>query len=732
MDKNTEERIMKFVADTQAIPADEFCVSWLSLANNARDAKVAFDIKQKAYNELSPKDRKLVFLQMSWPGLFKEKKSAGIIAPAPPNIVLDTSRFGAASLLRHRADGVGDTSDMAKLIGSLSEMFPTHSLESVIQLLTRITSVTPGMDRSMPWGNGDHISAVAYQQWAFENKGIQEVVGPFKLWKLLAKMGLGWVRKPTDEKFRDVLIYSRAGMDLYCVDKFQVHSSIDYKAPIEASETYVNSFLKNMYYKGRPVCYRAIPMSHYTIANAFLTKYSLDSTKEGVASASMIKGQVNNPMFNLPFFGDDTLVAFEKLLKRVGEGAIRAKAADDIYEHLARLVPHVVQDVASVYAELMESAEIAATNTMAAVERLIEIKDQSVPRRAVAMEKYFDATGKADKAVLMLKEARKLRSPKDTCAIVNHNTCSVRGAYFTEWVDTYEKGFNIIDYIKDSVSLQPDHGDKNPTKFVVFGVAYGHMSEAFKKLPVKDPTKNLRFYDIKKPVGSTEQFDDADIFQYATTGAWVIDDSDSHKLPKVLQDKHKGWTGDHWKINNLMAMESPVIISKVSLKSFSTTDHMILWQRLLFNDRAGQYSVELVKFGKLHTTEAFLCLVKDGNAAETTEKTLNANIMTVSRCVEIANKIIMYWQQVGLRVDDHEWGTKTKCLPIGKVWMALILALPTVWSWYFTNLNAPRSVDPIQAMEDEEAAVDYASYDQDHHNKYAEMVDSEWSVKKKE
>jgi len=734
MNSNEREMVVKFVVASDLIDADDFQVPWGTIRSNAKMAAIPFTVTKNDYNAMTSKDRKKMFLAMTWP------RDVPTSAPNPKGLprdkilrtAVDTTKIGAASVIRHRVGALSDDTDMGKVIAALCEMFPKHTLESVIGLLSKVVAVVPGMDQSMSWGNGEIITSAELQQWSLENKGAQEIVGPYKFWKLVAKMGYSWARKTTTVKHRDVVTYTKNGIDLHCVDKFQIHSVAMGDKYLEATQGTIDKFLTGVYYKGRQVVYRHISVYEYKVANAFLTKYKVEPNDEGVAHTSLIKALVNKQTpYTLPMFDDEVLEVFDALNVRIAQGAIKSKTAEDIYEALARLVTFCVDkqgkpfDMEIVATCLDDAADIAATKTNYAVDKLVSIRSMTVENRLNELLTSFNATGDANKACDLLKDARQLRNASQAGAIVNHNVCSTRGAYFTEWVDTYEKGYNIMHYISENVTLKID----DTTKCDIYGVAYGHMTSSYDELPIINKAKNLRFYDIAKPPGSSEQFEKGDVFKHDRRGAWVIDDTDSHKLPKEYATIKKGYTGDHLKIENFIKSDAQVIISKVSFKHFRHADQQLLWKRILFRDTA-KYSVELVKFGKLHNAECYLCLIRDENDSGSSEGTLLANVATIAMALQVSNRIIMYWQELGLRMDLHVWDSVHKCYPLIDVWMMLVGALPTVWSWYFKQAFKERSASMLAAIEEAEAHVDNHMYNQDKQNALVELFDAECLKKK--
>lgn len=576
----------------------------------------------------------------------------------------------ASALTYSLGTGVDDA-EVSEFIAHISTKYSDREFGLLRRLCGVVHKKTQDIPAELKLGKPHPISLAQYGTWKRNLEGNASVVGPYQLWNILERLGVTCTSQLSRVPGKEYLQYERNGIKLNLYDRFMVHTN--YATDTEATNDEVNTFCKNLKFKGKDITYKRIPLEGYRMAFAFLSVFRVNLRKDESATCAIIGGGAK---VTLPNFDDCISNVVENIRVAFQEGKIRGNSHQEIFENIASYAAKKI--TGSSATAFAEGIDIATEDVYDTIRKyMVAFKSVSGNTRQMKgrlLEQKFAAKGKAEEACAALKTARDVRNATPCNEMVNHGVGSLRGHNLPEWFDTYIKGQQMVTWATERAEVTKD------TKITVYGVAYGHMVPLFTALRIQGANKsNLQFFDNKKATNSTETFINTTVHEHNREGSWVFDDTDSHNLPTGSPYDAKVTSGDHLKVSRFFETRSPVVISKVKLANFRTREHMVAWEQLLAKH---DYDVELVKFGRLHNDECFL--VATATRQTTSIGTLRADIYSVSLCVEVANAIITKFQLNGLRAGCRRPSDDLKrdCPTLGEIWRGLVSALPVNWSWY--------------------------------------------------
>ena len=323
-------------------------------------------------------------------------------------------------------------------------------------------------------------------------------------------------------------------------------------------------------------------------------------------------------------------------------------------------------------------------------------RSAGVNERMALYTKQFGITSTVEQTIDIVSEARKIRNKVDSIQYVNKNSGSVNGSQLPQFLDTVLKFEGARRYMELNDLLPSQNEAYADTPMAVYGVAYGHANDTIVKMSGRPD--NVKFYDQTKAANSTAAFHKGNIFDTVVDDIYVIDDTDTAKNLKDAVAKMNGvdvtWSGDMLKLRRFCEHPPRYALSKVSLSLFQDQSRRTLVNSLLYPPGAKQpfASVRLRKFGKLHNLEVFLELSNHPMSDDTTWAQLMGDVMALSGVVGISNKIVMEYQNMGMRFIGNdapsEIGKKTGArrqkgsLKSGEVWSAVIKSSVADMSWF--------------------------------------------------
>jgi hypothetical protein len=677
------------------------------LFKRARDLGNTIKISPGAFEDLSITDKRTFIYAL---------KNTGIVPDAPNEEEEEVEEeeeeedyedeggdgVSLASALNYMLSSSEKDPEMTRFLQCISKSYKDQDFSIVRRLCTTLAKKTAHVNGDQPFGVVRDIDYSQYVQWSDQQTQTKVVVGPLFLWNVCERLGLACTAHASRANGKEYLIYDRVGAKLHMYDRFMVHSN--YATGVEASEEEVNNFLEGLKFKGKSILYKYISPGAYKAAMAFLSTFKVQVNKDASATCQLIL--LKGDKVRLPDLERNTRALVDAIKTAFADGKIKGDSFITVFENMARWAhQHKTKNhLEDALGELDQADVNIDQDIKAYMESFAVAAKQNGVVKGNTLTQLFGAKGKPTDACLYLEACRKLRNATPANTFVNHGVGSVRGSNLPEWVDTYHKGEQMIEW---AMNNGPEITKE--TLFSVYGVAYGHMIPLFKALVNEEsPKEALRFYDITKAKDSTETFMVGDVFSHNRKGSWVFDDTDAHRLPKNSGYEEINLTGDHLKIMRFMEAGAPVIVSKVDLASFCSATHMAQWEQML---SPSAYVYRLVKMGRLHNSECYLAMAKSENP--TPFKNFRGDLWGVSLCVEIANIIIMQWQNAGLRagfrlpVNEIDGGRVT----LGCVWRALIRALPVSWPWYLRKVTDV-SFKTVAVMEEERDVAELGLDDQ--------------------
>lgn len=639
---------------------------------------------------------------MSLPLPHETERKIPVQAPKDTSDYLAPIDITPASVVNYRCSTRKQAPLMSTILTAVSEYNHRMTTKEVLEIFAVINGYMGDLRPDELWGTVSNIGPRDYSAWQRAQKTSSFLVGPLTLWNHLKKQNAAYVIEDTAIEGRQRLVYTRNGVTLRCYDRFRVDNPED-TGPMP--EAMVDRFLETIKYKGKPVKYSNVKEESYMLAAATLTKYAFKSTK-GTISVSLIQPSSAN---SAPHVQLDGLVAdaVDIVVDTFTEHPFEETDAVFIFEKLARLIQAKCPVSEELEEELMGSIGPLNEAMISYVDAFDEIKRATTAgARTTLYQNHFRANTSVDTALLQLKYARDIRNASPASQIVNHNVASVWGTHFPEWVDTMEKGHNIVYALKNKYKLTFTQDDR----LTIVGVAYGHMTDALTNTLALSPIQPARVMciDRVKAKNSPESFVEMDVFLYDEEGRWVIDDANAHTPTDAYYakfDNQKSTTnGDYVRASNYLRLKSPVIVMKASLNNFRTPAQVNNWMMLWSEYK--DYIFRIVKFGKLHNAEVFIILIQT-ETPQYKAKGLYSDLASVALCVQVANTIIMRWHSAGIRAfidrqfvascdsDEGVAALKRSCESLDErsdgdvpyiapstVWLALISSLPSAWPWY--------------------------------------------------
>jgi len=287
--------------------------------------------------------------------------------------------------------------------------------------------------------------------------------------------------------------------------------------------------------------------------------------------------------------------------------------------------------------------------------------------------------------VKSLEEARQVRNASNVSQFAQKGVGSVYGAGLPPFVDTARKAMAAVDY-----ALSGGATFDATQLLKIYGTGYAHMRLAFDPLACQK-----HWYDIKKATDSSAVYIDGSIFD-ATSAPYIFDDTWLGPWLDVIMAKRLGFDdraktpSDVGKIRYLAGMmtgDNPpmIIFSKVPIHVFMSHGKAI--EEFLYpGGVAIARSIRLMKFGKLHNQECFLCLSNLPNHSITAKVTmLRSDVAAIAGSMAFANHIIGLAWSVGLRLG-------TKGPRAEQFWTRFVSLLNPNWFWYKTPLSQDRAL----------------------------------------
>jgi len=273
-------------------------------------------------------------------------------------------------------------------------------------------------------------------------------------------------------------------------------------------------------------------------------------------------------------------------------------------------------------------------------------------------------------AVSTLAKSRLKRNVSKIKQYVGKNLGGVKTSILPQKFDTVFKAMNIFSALR-TLGVKFDNPDN---VLHMYGIAYDHFSTATDVLEIMDTIEKLDAFRAKRSVAV---FQTADVFD--ASGKRIIDDTLVRTIPdRLIKFKTQYKTPDHLKLQQLLTNNPgfEFVVSKIDLNNFAEPGQQIELMNILYgvnkNDPAADY-IKIVKFGKLHNSEAFLIAV---NGVATKRKRYGgvmADLNDISQIMLAANDVIDYALLLSIRPKKS------------KIMVEIAGACASRWPWYMSE-----------------------------------------------